>query len=321
MGNDPSVGDPTRVYNTLVDSSAEMDRALCPDGMTNESRSGLYNNMIDITALPGRSKHSDSAVSTDIAMLAQLLGSEQGVTKHRENMGWRQENKDTLGKIRNRADLEEKIQELNAVREVVFRGQTNRLQAYLESFSYSADSVQWYLSSGLLPVMVMRSFDFFYRLICAVRDEAHQVARGTPWSKSLAAAMVSTHSQRLVRIRSYSTDWRDCIIHVYVYLREAERRGFHDESMLRLLWHRPAAPLAAAPALDRCSHCHCTRLHPGGRQQCILLTLKAVAARTALVDLDDDIALAVAEHIAAALARNPRANQDQVVADAQAACA
>jgi hypothetical protein len=133
--------------------------------------------------------------------------------------------------------------------------------------------------------------------------------------------MVSTHSQKLVRIWSYSTDWRDCIIQVYVHLREAERRGFHDESMLRLLWHRPVAPLAAAPSLERCSHCHCTRLHPGGRQQCILLALKQVAARTALVDLDDDIALAVAEHIAAALARNPRANHDQVVAAAQAACA
>jgi hypothetical protein len=53
------------------------------------------------------------------------LGSEQGVTKYRENMGWRQESKDTLGKIRNRADLEEKIQKLNAVREVVFRGQSS----------------------------------------------------------------------------------------------------------------------------------------------------------------------------------------------------
>jgi hypothetical protein len=38
-GNDPSVGDPTRVYNTLVNGQVEMDRALFPDGMTNESRS------------------------------------------------------------------------------------------------------------------------------------------------------------------------------------------------------------------------------------------------------------------------------------------
>jgi hypothetical protein len=35
--------------------------------------------------------------------------------------------------------------------------------------------MQWYLLSGLLPVTVMRSFSFFYRLICAVRDEAFQV--------------------------------------------------------------------------------------------------------------------------------------------------
>jgi hypothetical protein len=234
-------------------------------------------------------------------MLAQLLGSEQRLTKHRQSMGLRQESKDTLGKIRNRADLEEKIHELNAVHEVVFRGQTNRLQAYLESFSYSATSVQWYLSSGLLPVMVMRSFEIFYPLICAVRDKVYQVPSGTPWSNSLAAAVVSTHSQRLVRIRSCSTNWRDCIIQVYVYLREFERRGFHDESILRLLWHRPAASLVAAPSVEGSSHCHCKRLHIGGRQQCILLALKAVEARTALVDLDDDIALAVAEHIAATL--------------------
>jgi hypothetical protein len=76
MGNDPSVGEPTRVYNALVNSQAEMDRALCPDGTTNESRNGLYNNRI--TELPGRKKDSDSAASTGIAMLAQLWGSEQG---------------------------------------------------------------------------------------------------------------------------------------------------------------------------------------------------------------------------------------------------
>jgi hypothetical protein len=90
-------------------SHAEMDLALCLDGMTDESRSGLYNNTTEITALPGRSKQSDSAASTDIAMLAQLLSSEEGVTKHWESTGWRQESKDTLGKIRNRADLGEKF--------------------------------------------------------------------------------------------------------------------------------------------------------------------------------------------------------------------
>jgi hypothetical protein len=141
------------------------------------------------------------------------------------------EKKDTLG--RKRADLEEKIQELNAVREVVFCGQANRSQAYLESASYLSVSVQWYLSSGLLPVMVMRSFEFSYRLICAARNEAHQVSSGTPWSNGLANAIVSTHSQRLVRIRIYSTDWRDCLIRGSVYLREAQRRGFHDGSTSR----------------------------------------------------------------------------------------
>jgi hypothetical protein len=67
--------------------------------------------MIDITALPGRSQHSDSAASTDIVTLAQLLSldSERGVTKHREKMGWKQESKDTLCKIRNRADLKKKM--------------------------------------------------------------------------------------------------------------------------------------------------------------------------------------------------------------------
>jgi hypothetical protein len=77
MGDDKSVGDPTRVYNAFVNGQAAMDKALCSDRMTNESRSGLYNNTIYITAILGRSKHSESAASTDIAMLAQLLGSEQ----------------------------------------------------------------------------------------------------------------------------------------------------------------------------------------------------------------------------------------------------
>jgi hypothetical protein len=83
--------------------------------------------------------------------------------------------------------------------------------------------------------------------------------------------------------------------------------------MLRQLYHRPAVSLAAAPSVDRCSHCHRNHQHPVGRQQCLLLPLKAVEARDALVDLDDDIALAVAEDIASTLVRTPRANHDQAV--------
>jgi hypothetical protein len=113
-------------------------------------------------------------------------------------------------------NLEQIITELNAVRADAFRGQQNRLFTLLEGFHYSSESVQWYLTPGLLPVMVMRSFEFFYRLICAVRDEAYQIPNGTAWSTSLAAAMLSTHSRKLVQIRTYSTDWRDCLIQVYV---------------------------------------------------------------------------------------------------------
>jgi hypothetical protein len=75
-----------------------MNRALCPDGMTSEDRTGLYNNIIDIAALPGRSKKSEGA--------AQLLSSEQGVAKHRTNIGWWNASKDTLSKIKSRKDLE-----------------------------------------------------------------------------------------------------------------------------------------------------------------------------------------------------------------------
>jgi hypothetical protein len=114
--------------------------------------------------------------------------------------------------------------------------------------------------------MVTRSFEFFYRLICAIRDEAYQIPGGAEWSTSLAAAMLSTRSQKLIQIRTYSTDWRDCLVQVYVYLREAQRMDFYDESMIRELWRRPAA----SPPPDRCSHCHHSRVHPGGKTQCPL---------------------------------------------------
>jgi hypothetical protein len=86
---------------------------------------------------------------------------------------------------------------------------------------------------------------------------------------------------------------------------------------MRELWRRPAA----SPPSDRCSHCHQSRVHPGGKTQCPLLPLSAANARLALADLDDGTALAVAEHVAATLARTPGASHDTVVAAAQAACA
>jgi hypothetical protein len=116
MGNDPFVRDPTRVYNTLVKSQTGMNQALCPDGMSYDDQGGLYNNMMDIAASPGMFKKSDGAASTDMALLAQLLGSEQGVARQRMNIGWRNESTDTLSKIKNRQDLERVIKELNDVR-------------------------------------------------------------------------------------------------------------------------------------------------------------------------------------------------------------
>jgi hypothetical protein len=49
------------------------------------------------------------------------------------------------------AGLDLILQDLNAVREVAYRGQTNRLRALLESLKRSFESTDWYLSSGFLP--------------------------------------------------------------------------------------------------------------------------------------------------------------------------
>jgi hypothetical protein len=58
------------------------------------------------------------------------------------NIGWRNESKDTLSKIKNRPDLERVIKELNEVRAVAFRGQENRLSTLLERLHYSSELVQ-----------------------------------------------------------------------------------------------------------------------------------------------------------------------------------
>jgi hypothetical protein len=54
--------------------------------------------------------------------------------------------------------------------------------------------------------MVMRSYEFFYLLICAVHDEAYQGSCRTVRSNGLAAAALPSHSKKPIRILTYSTD-------------------------------------------------------------------------------------------------------------------
>jgi hypothetical protein len=114
------------------------------------SSDGLSSLLNEGGTLPGMSKKIAGAASTDMALLAQLLGSEQaGVARHRTNIGWRNKSKDMLSNVKSRKD-ERIIKEFNAVRAVAFRGQENRLSTLLQRLHYSSESVQWYLSSGLL---------------------------------------------------------------------------------------------------------------------------------------------------------------------------
>ena len=78
--------------------------------------------------------------------------------------------------------------------------------------------------------------------------------------------MIIYHGEKLASVRSHAEDYRDYILDLYVYLRDAHKRKFQDESFQRVLWRRlesAAIPDTLEDGQDgqdsgpskRCGHC------------------------------------------------------------------
>jgi len=311
MGSDPSTGDRKKIYEIVMADTEAMDEALCPPGLAYEDRECLFEQMIDVGALPGTYRRGDSdgdsGVSADMQMFATVAmrswGGKGRGNGNASNLTWASASKNALDKIKGLEDIERVISKVASIRERLFTGQEQRLARFLHRRRYLQEDIEAYLENGLLPLLVTRTFRSYSELLSMARLEAYQCTTG--WNGSLAKAMVTHHAEKLGEIRAYAADWRDCLLETYVYLRDAEKNKFFAESMTRALWRQgptqqwmkapptddePEPRSASGPGEDdgRCAHCRRRAVHEGtSKSKCPLKSFTGTGARALLKSFSD----------------------------------
>jgi len=324
MGTDPSTGDRDKIYNMVTTDSEVLDESLCPPDLSHQDRDLLFEQVIDVAALPGTYRKGDSegdtGVSADMEMFAQVAmrswgGGRGGGSSNASNLTWASPSKNALDKVKTLDDVESYIRRISSVRERLFTGQSQRLGRFLHKRRYLHTEIDDFLDNGLLPLLVRRTFEYYMELLATVRLEAYQCVFG--WDGSLAKAMVTYHSEKLGEIRAYAADWRDCFLGTYVHLRDAHKKGFFSERMTRALWRQ--GPLLGgvsptklsgekqaeefeSPTGSRCNHCRRLNIHDGTtKSECTLSDFSATSARALLKGFNDRVAKQVAREGAVAL--------------------
>jgi hypothetical protein len=320
QGEDPSQGDEERIYGILYDDNEVMDAGLSPHDMLAQDRTGFLGQAIDIAALPGM-----YAVTLDVesemasAMVATTLG--RSDTGH--DLMWRLAKKNALSQIKTREDLFKFVDKVDKVSDRAFKAQDSRLRNFMYARHYAKVHIDFYLQTGLLPRLLRSSFDSYTRLLGKLRQYAFD-HRDTLWEGSLAHTMLEYHTMELLNVRLHAPNYRGLILGVYVYLREAQRKGFHHESMNASLWHRLEGSTVESTTMNKvepgnikmakCGHCRRDDLHLGGKARCPAKELEAKDARVAVrAPLNLRQAQAVAKDIKARLAEHPDADVSIVI--------
>lgn len=332
MGTDPSTSDDTQLYNTVMDDTEAMDLALCPPGLADEDRDSLFEQCVDVGALPGtyrRGEVEDRPVSSDMEMFAQVAmrsarGGSRGVNN--ANLTWQSASKNALGKLKCLTDVETFIQRVSSVKVKVFEGQSSRIRRFLHSRRFLSEDIKFYLDGGLLPHVIRKTYEFYMELLTTIRQEAYNTT--VTWKASLAYAMISYHAEKLADIRTYASDWRDCLLQNYIYLRDAQHKRFFSESMTRTLWRQQRVPASLDKAEQdddsdsehspRCVHCKKHNIHhKPTRANCTLKKLTTGEIRFLLAGFlpgeHQLVARAAATAVDSAVASNPEVDKSSVL--------
>jgi len=187
MGSDPSTGDKKKIYGIVMADTEAMDEALCPPGLAFEDRECLFEQFVDVGALPGTYRRGgesgeESGVSADMQMFATVAmrswGGKGRGNGNASNLTWASASKNALDKVKGLDDLERMIGKVASIRERLFVGQDQRVARFLHRRHYLQEDIDSYLQGGLLPLLVERTFRSYMELLSTARLEAYQYSNG-----------------------------------------------------------------------------------------------------------------------------------------------
>jgi hypothetical protein len=296
-GTDPSMGDEKRIHGFEVDG-VKMDKALAPPDLAARDRISLVETAVDVAALPGMFSAS-SLASDEVQGVTEaatsMLATISGKRAQLHDSQWKVRRKNSLGNVKTDTDLLALLESVEEAWVPANEQQASKLRSFLYARYYDMDQVTDYLEHGLLPTLILRTYEYFVSLLAKVRQlyYAHRVWEGGP-----AQAMLDYHAKKLASVRAFSCDYRSLVLKTYVHLRDAADKKFYHASQQEALWSRvtvlehehPSGPPKpgglggpGTPGPPRCSHCRSGELHvllglPAGKPSCPLIALKHASA-------------------------------------------
>jgi hypothetical protein len=302
VGVDPSTGNDSQIFGIDVMDQGALDLALGPDDLPGKDMLGLYERMMDVTALPetapGRTGDTDvesegginEAVEISALALYSANGSNEGRPKRAVLFQARRYN--ALVKIGNEQGLLNMADEVHGAYLRNEKAQMKQVQSFMFRRGYTTEAISWYVSYGALPRLIERTADHYKQLLVVIVSAARQY-RDRKWESSYANTMLAHHGKHLGYIREGSETYRDLILGSYIYLRDAASKKFQDESFNQVLWRRVDQSIPHDEETDtdlslskqpkpQCSHCRHRILHTGGALNCPLKDFKAKHAKALL---------------------------------------
>ena len=320
---DPSTSDKTKVYGIGI-KSTEMTAFLAPEGMLKRDESELMDLTTDVLSLPGASNMCmnlpDDGNSLDmVPHMMDAMAAASGRNKERvipRDTTFRSTARHGLKSIKDLESLVNFSFALDEAQETVIDAYHGVLTAFLTLRRYDNDEIEEYLTFGVLPIIVNKTFVLCQDLIARLCVET----RKGGWERSLGSAMLSYHSKKLWALRSHAVNKKDLLLNNYVYLRDAKEKGFLNDTINSSIWAFVSStvppkrsPIGAGPPREvtperddgrcdiksppKCSHCNSNRIHPlmcppigEGRGHCPFKDLpqtKARAARKAALEAFD----------------------------------
>mmetsp|Transcript_7335 Transcript_7335/g.17361 ORF Transcript_7335/g.17361 Transcript_7335/m.17361 type:complete len:162 (+) Transcript_7335:1413-1898(+) len=138
---------------------------------------------------------------------------------------------------------------------------------------------------------------FYMSLLIKLRQYALQCEGG--WDQWKVHR--TFHANKLISIRTLSNTRTNCMLRVYIYLRDQEKKGFlseklqvkineaiYEQSRKKPMEFEAASAGQGDQTRHSCSHCQ-SNLHNGGKTQCLFKDLSAIKARSHAREADQQL--------------------------------
>jgi hypothetical protein len=203
---------------------------------------------------------------------------------------WRVATRNALDKVKSMEDLFDATDEIGSQSDKVMQSFHASVQEILYSQGWSTEDVNLYLGSGLLPRIVQRFLQYYYKMFLHFQKLAAKDPDPDHF-REYTMLHIKHHARQLRQIRLYAPRRSLMILRSYTYLRDAKEKGFTDIKLMGALAQKlqemtsTLTDLAGSASLRQkppkewaCSHCH-SEIHQGGPNECPLKDLKTKVSR------------------------------------------